>query len=339
MKPSMRRAATLIVLALVATVAVPIVLGGRDALAHTLTLPPRAYAVLVAVIATSWLARAAKLQLLMRRVGVGARPAHTFAMSLAIDFAFVSTPAGLGGYAAGIYYLRRAGASSAAATAVMAADQVLDLAFFALVLPLAGVALLWSDLPIALASVAFATGAAMLGVGTIGWLARGRVARWLGADNAVVRRWPALRRRQHSLQGYLAATSGNVRLLLAGGARPAAALAALTALQWLTRYGVLWVALWLLGERVPFALTLLVQALVLHAALWTGVPSGGGAAEIGLTAALAAWVPATTMATALLLWRLVTFELCLVAGLVAVLALVQRRLPEVALGAEPMREG
>ena len=39
-----------------------------------------------------------------------------FAMSLAIDFAFVSTPGGLGGYAASMYCARRAGISMSAAT-------------------------------------------------------------------------------------------------------------------------------------------------------------------------------------------------------------------------------
>ena len=88
---------------------------------------------------------------------------------------------------------------------------------------------------------------------------------------------------------------------------------------------MLWFALELLGQHVPFALTLLLQSLILHAALWTGVPSGGGSAELGLTAALTAWVPATAMATALLLWRLATFDLCLVAGLAAVVILAHWR--------------
>jgi uncharacterized membrane protein YbhN (UPF0104 family) len=95
-------------------------------------------------------------------------------------------------------------------------------------------------------------------------------------------------------------------------------LIATTAVQWLTRYGVLWAALALLGHTVPFALTLLSQSLILHAALWTGVPSGGGGAELGLSAALIAMVPASAIATALILWRLATFHLCLVAGALAI---------------------
>jgi uncharacterized membrane protein YbhN (UPF0104 family) len=112
--------------------------------------------------------------------------------------------------------------------------------------------------------------------------------------------------------------------LLAGGPAFLGGVFALTALQWLTRYGVLWLVLALLGYRVSFALILLLQSLVLHAALWTGVPAGGGGAELGLSATLAAWVPATSIATALLLWRMATLYVCLVAGAVAIAALARR---------------
>jgi len=74
-----------------------------------------------------------------------------------------------------------------------------------------------------------------------------------------------------------------------------------------------------------FALTLLLQALVLHAAMWTGVPAGGGGAELGLTAALTSWVPASSIATALLLWRVATLYICLIAGAIAIAWLSRHR--------------
>jgi len=321
--PGLRHARLLIVAAVLAALAVPIVLGGRDALLRTLNFPLRGYLVLFAVIAASWLARALKLWLLLRRLGLRPGLAHLFVISLAIDLAYISTPAGVGGYAASIYYLRRTGASVSGATTVTAADQILDLAFFTLVLPLAGVSLLWSELPQALAILAFATGATMLAIGLGVLLARRHIVRWMLADNALVRRWPALRRRQHILHEFLVSLGANTRVLVSGGPRVAAAIAALTAAQWVMKYGVLWVTLALLGHPVSFALTLLLQALILHAAMWTGVPAGGGGAELGLTAALAPWVVATDTATALLLWRLATFELCLVSGVAAALVLAR----------------
>ncbi len=319
-----RRAGLLIVVAVLATLAVPILLGGRDVLLQTLNFSPRSYAALVALIATSWIARAWKFHLLLQRIGVCPGFARTLAMSLAIDFAFISTPAGVGGYAASIYYVRRSGASTSAATTVTAVDQLLDLVFFALILPIAGLSLLWSELPTALATLAFATSASMIAIGVGALLMRHGLVRWLLGENLFVRRWPASRRQQHVLQKFFASLHADVHLLMSSGLRGAIAIGALTALQWVTRYGILWAVLVLLGHRVSFALILLLQSLILHAALWTGVPSGGGSAEVGLSAALAAWVPATSMATALLLWRLVTFDVCLIVGIAAVALLAHR---------------
>jgi len=323
----LRRAALLMALAVFATMLVPLVVGGRQALAQALDFPLRGHLALCALVVANWCARSLKLQLLLQRLDLRLRLERVLAMSLAIDFAFITTPAGLGGYAAGIFYLRRAGASTSAAATAIAADQVLDFAFFAIALPLAGMSLLWTDLSPGLALVAFSTGAGLLACGGLAWIARRRLTRWLLGDNALVRRWPSLRRRQHLLHGFLAGVGANVRLLRSGGGAATLAIASFTALQWLTRYGVLWFALVLLGQHVPFALALLLQSLILHAALWTGVPSGGGSAELGLTAALTAWVPATAMASALLLWRVATFDLCLLAGLVAVAWLAHRRQP------------
>jgi uncharacterized membrane protein YbhN (UPF0104 family) len=106
---------------------------------------------------------------------------------------------------------------------------------------------------------------------------------------------------------------------------------------------VLWLALLLLGHQVPFAITLLLQSLVLHAALWTGVPAGGGGAELGLSATLAAWVPATSIATALLLWRIATLYSCLAVGAVAIAILARRPGAQTAkvhiVHAAPVKEG
>ncbi len=321
----LRRAGTLIALAVLATLVVPIFLGGGGAIEQVMNFPAHSFAALVLLLATSWIARAWKLQVLLHRIGTRQSFVRTFLMSLAIDFAFISTPAGVGGYAASIFYVRRSGASSSAATTVTAVDQLLDLAFFALILPLAGLSLLWSELPTALAVLAFSTSALMIAAGTVAFFMRHALVRWLLGENLLVRRRPALRRYQDSLQEFLLSLTADVRLLMSGGIRGALGVCALTALQWVTRYGILWAVLLLLGHRVSYALTLLLQSLILHAALWTGVPSGAGGAEVGLSAALAAWVPATSMATALLLWRLVTLDVCLAVGILAVVWLAHRR--------------
>jgi uncharacterized protein (TIRG00374 family) len=319
-----RHAGLLIAIALVATLAVPIVLGGDDALWQTLHFSVAGYLAILAVIVVSWLARAVKLHLLLHRLNVHPRFARTLAISLATDFAFISTPGGVGGYAASVYYLRRAGTSVSAAATITAADQGLDLLFFVVVLPLAGIALMWSDLPETLAILGFASSACMIALALGALLARRKLWAWLFGANAISARWPRLRQKQQALREFLVSLRSNAGLLLTGGPAFLCGVFALTALQWLTRYGVLWLVLILLGYRVSFALILLLQSLVLHAALWTGVPAGGGGAELGLSATLAAWVPATSIATALLLWRMATLYICLAAGAVAIAALARR---------------
>jgi len=319
----MRRAGPLIAAALAASVAVPILLGGREALWQALDLPAQGYLVLFGVIAVAWFTRALKVQLLLQRLGVHAGFGQVFAISLATDFGFISTPGGVGGYAASVFYLRRAGASVNGAAAITAADQLLDWAFFALALPVAGLSLMNAGLPDALAVLAFGTSALMIALALAALVARRRVAAWLFGDNAFARRWPRLRHRLDQLRAFSLDMKKNAGVLLAAGPGFLGVMLALSGLQWLARYGVLWVALLLLGHPVSFALTLLLQSLVLHAAMWTGVPSGGGGAEIGLGAALAAWVPATGIATALLLWRVATMYLCLAAGAIAIAVLAR----------------
>jgi glycosyltransferase 2 family protein len=337
----MRRAGPLIAVALAATLAVPILLGGRDALWQALDFSTQGYLILLAVIALSWFTRALKVSLMLHRLGVRASYAQVFGISLATDFAFISTPAGIGGYAASMFYLRRAGASMSGAGAITAADQVLDWTFFAVALPIAGFALLGANVPEALALLAFGTSAFMVALAIAALIARRRLAAWLFGDNFFSRRWPRVRRRLHQLREFTANLRSNAGVLLAGGPGFLCSVFALAMLQWLSRYGVLWVALLLLGHPVSYALTLLLQALVLHAAMWTGMPSGGGGAELGLSAALGSWVPATSMATALLLWRMATLYLCLIAGAIAIALLARQSTPAAAsnVSADTIEEG
>ena len=320
-----RAGAVLLIAALGATLAVPILLGGKAALAAVIDFPIHGYLALLAVIATSWLARATKFRLLLHRLGVRTGFAHVVAISLATDVAFMATPAGVGGYAACVYYLRRAGASVSGAATVTAADQGLDVAFFALALPLAGFALFGAHLPETWAVVAFGSGALSLALALVALLARRHLSAWLFEPKGLGGLWPWWQRHQQAVHGFCTNLLDNARMLATGGPAFLAAVFALTTLQWLARYGVLWLALALLGHRVSFALTLLLQAIVLNAAQWTGLPAGGGSAEIGLSASLAAWVPATDIAAALLLWRMATLYATLVAGLGAIGWLARRR--------------
>jgi uncharacterized protein (TIRG00374 family) len=321
----MRRAGPLLIaLALFGAALVPLLLGGKSTLFALAHIPLATYFGITAVAVFGWLARAAKLGLLMRRMDLRTVPARIGAISLATEFAFLATPGGIGGYAAGIHYARGVGASLAVAGSITAADQLLDLIFFAVALPLALLALAQATLPGDLREAALCS-SALLFFALIGAACTHRaLGRWLLAANGPLSRLPFVRRHLDSLREFVATCSLRLRELARGGPRFLLALAICTSVQWLVRYGLLWLILWQLGAPVSYALLLLLQGIVLHAAGWTGVPSGGGGADLGLAATLAPLVPAAGIATALLLWRFATLYLPLAAGFVAVLALRRR---------------
>jgi uncharacterized protein (TIRG00374 family) len=252
---------------------------------------------------------------------------HLLGISLATDFAFLSTPAGVGGYAASLYYLRRAGTSAASAATITAADQGLDVLFFVLALPIAGLSLIHAVAPNKLSTLALTTSAliAVLAVGAL--LARRILAKGLLEPNALSSRWPRVRTIQLAVRGFLAKLRTDAQLILKAGPAFFFGIVALTTLQQMTRYGILWLTLLILGHPVSFVLIFLLQVLVLQAALWTGIPAGGGAAEIGLSSTLGMWVPNIGLATALLIWRAATLYACLIAGAIAIALLARRSGP------------
>jgi uncharacterized protein (TIRG00374 family) len=313
----------LLAAALIATIAIPFLLGGRNTLSAAADITPGGYAGLLGLILASWLARALKLHLLLHRLKISPTFARSLGISLATDLAFAATPAGVGGFIAGIYYLRRAGASTSGAATIMAMDQGVDLVFFAISVPLAALALLGSGLPPALIVTALAGAALTTTFLVTIWLSRRRISSFLAEPNAMTARWPRIKKLQHSLRGFVASSSAHVSLIFAAGPKFLSWMLALTAIQWLARYAVLWLTLLVLGHAITFALAFLLQVVVLHAALWTGIPAGGGGAELGLTATLAPWVTPADTATALIVWRAATLYTSLLAGTIAIVALAR----------------
>ncbi len=328
----------LIIAALIATVAVPALLGGKAALLATLHFSIQGYIAIFASLVASWLCRTIKLYLLLRRSNPHAGFMHVLGISLATDFAFLATPAGIGGYAAGLYYLRRAGTSASGAAAIVAADQGFDALFFVVALPLAGLCLAGSAVQSGLGKAAFITTALIVTLVLGALITRRKLAEWLFTPNALSRFWPRLLSMQLALREFFRKLRTDGRALLAAGPAFLFGIFVLTAFQQLTRYGILWLALLFLGHRVSFLTTFLLQVLVLQAAVWTGIPAGGGAAEIGLSATLGGWVPNASLATALLLWRVATLYICLLAGAVAMAWLARRPTPGISASCEADRQ-
>ncbi|MGF6240107.1 uncharacterized protein (TIRG00374 family) [Paraburkholderia sp. GAS38] len=323
-----RHAATLLaVLGVGLAMGAPFILGAHAVLAGLRSVSVQIFAVLAASAALSAAAKAGKLHLMQTALGLKLRFARTFTVTVVTDFAFLVSPLGAAGYGVNMGLLQRAGASWALATTVVGADQALDLTFFAIAVPISFLLALGPltqvtpNFPLP-AIVGTLAGLALL-AGVL-WLCRrpaaaaldaaGRRIVWLRAWRA---RWT--RFRQSVRQQWV--------LLLTGGRGRLAALLLLTTLQWLLRYSALWFILHELGYRLPLGFVLAVQAVVLHAALWTGVPAGGGGGDLALAAAFAPWVPRAAMATALVLWRFATLYCPLLLGALGFIALAWRRRP------------
>jgi uncharacterized protein (TIRG00374 family) len=308
-----RRTRLLVALAVLATIAVPILIGGVGVTGSVLRLSLAGDISIVGLMSVNWLARTLKLLCLSRRVGLRARFGPMLAVSLAADFGFMATPAGVGGYAASIHFLRRIGASASSAAAITAADQLLDVLFFVTAVPVAAIALSWTVMP------------HMMSAGLPGMLIVGSVLAML---LIVAYRW-ALRggrrcpTRLHqgaiALRDFAKAARSDLRLLLTGGFVFSFGILCLTVLQQVSRYAVLSLVFALLGYRIPLAIAFVLQTLVVQAASWTGIPAGGGAAEIGLSASFAQWIPSAPLASALFIWRIATLYLGLIVGGLAIL--------------------
>jgi uncharacterized protein (TIRG00374 family) len=304
---------------------VPFILGSHALLAGLRTVPVEVFLVLAASAAVSALAKAGKLQLMQTTLGLRIPFMRTFAITLVTDFAFLVSPLGAAGYGVNIGLLQRAGASWAIATTVVGADQALDLTFFGVAVPIAllfSIGALAHLLPmVSLSTVATTLAGLTILMGAL-WMCRGYLARALGAAGHLV---PWLRVRRSRWDTFRHSVHQQWRLLITGPRDRFVALLLLTTLQWLLRYSALWFILLELGYRLPLGFVLAVQAVVLHAALWTGVPAGGGGGDLALAAAFAAWVPRAALATALVLWRFATLYCPLMLGAVGFLALAWRR--------------
>jgi uncharacterized membrane protein YbhN (UPF0104 family) len=277
---------------------------------------------LAAVAVLSAVAKAGKLQILLRGLGQRPRFGHMVAITLVTDFAFLVSPAGAAGYGVNLVLLRRAGVAWSMAATVVGADQALDLLFFVVTVPIAAAFALrplLHGLPhFAVGPGELAVPGAALLVGALLWAARRQL---LSALRALVAAVPWLRARRIRLGTFRAEVGAQMAVLLRAPPAWRCALLLLTAVQWLLRYGALWFILLELGHRLSFGFVLVLQAVILHLAIWTGVPAGGGSADFGLAAAAAPWVARPAMATALLLWRCATLYGPLLLGVLGLAAL------------------
>lgn len=268
-----------------------------------------------AMVALAWACNGTRTWLLAPVVARRIRWREALGITLSVEFALAATPGGIGGVPVRIALSRRLGIPAEASLAIVAADVAADVLFFSLLWPFA--------------AVAMAALLARSGLGARlaeGWEAAHPLA-WLAEFMALavltalltVRAWRRRRPggRLEKLAGAARRTAGNIaRFWRLGKARFAASVA-VAAVQWTCRYGVLPLTFYALGVEVPILPTMLLQGCLFLISLLVVMPGGGGSVELLSGVVLPLFAPAAVVGPALLIWRVSTYHLYVLAGGVA----------------------
>jgi uncharacterized protein (TIRG00374 family) len=152
------------------------------------------------------------------------------------------------------------------------------------------------------------------------WRYENAIIRWLGGQ--LQRVGPA---RRHRLPARLRLARRMTRRVLSDSVHSSAwllrerrgslaAVFVLAAIQWSCRYGVLPLLLVAYGcHRNPLPL-LVLQGLIMVFSVVAVMPGGGGSVEVVSAFLLRGFVPLSAVGMVLLLWRLFTYHLYLLAG-------------------------
>jgi uncharacterized protein (TIRG00374 family) len=308
----MNRGLWLLACALLAAALVPLLLGGDGLLQRLLAFPGGLLLAMLGMIFVCWNLNALRLRLLLGRHRLGQRRA--LGTIMATEFAICATPGGAGGPLTLMALLLRQGVPAAKGTAVYAVDQLSDLLVFACaLLGILGYAL--SHAFDARIGWLLGLSAAALTVVLLAVVLLGRCHRAvLRFNGRLLRRCRVSARRRWRWARKLLRFRNALRDSLARPRRVLAAVLLLTAMHWILRYSVLYLALNGLGQSVPWAWTFLVQMLALTAGQLSLLPGGAGGAELASVALLTPMVGKPTAAAAILIWRAVTYYFYLIAG-------------------------
>jgi uncharacterized protein (TIRG00374 family) len=320
------KGAAWLLIALLAAVLVPLLLGDSETVQRLRGFPPGLLLCMFGMVLLGWVLNALRMRLLLGNDVGDISPLKSLGVVMATEFAICATPGGSGGPLAMMALLSRNGVRPAKSSAVFATDQLSDLLFF--LCALLGVLFyaLFHRLSQRLESMLGVSAALILG-GLCLCLGLGRyyrpiirfngyVLKRLGSKAFTRRRWA---RKLLHFRNALVDTLKMPRQKLLK-------VFLLTCLHWALRYSVLYLALHGLGAEVQWAWSFLVQILSLSAGQLSLLPGGAGAAELTSAALLAPMVGSSTAAAAIVIWRLVTYYFYLIVGGPVFLLLVGRPL-------------
>ena len=286
-----------------------------------LTNFPRKGAVfLLGMAATAWICNGLRTWILSRIVGHPIRALKAIGITLSMEFAIAATPAGIGGMVTRLALQKQQGMSFRKSASLMSADWIADLLFFLLLAPF-GCWQLSSLLPWQQAQL-LPSGLWKL-LSTLCCLLLLTFVALCSQRKHIVFCFPARFRQRmrhlrmqilHSCCSYINEVRSTFALILCNHRLEYLAVLGLATLQWICRYGILWVILTLLGSQVNPFVIMLIQGSLFMLGMFLVAPGGGGSVEILTSLILAPMVGVTNAAIAVVIWRCFTYYAYLIAG-------------------------
>jgi glycosyltransferase 2 family protein len=256
----------------------------------------------------AWLCNAGRTWLLSRVLGVKLGFGQALSVTLSTEFGNAATPGGLGGIAIRTYLQHRLGLSASQTASMLAADVALDGVFFGT---------LWLLAAAEVQRLLRRTGMYQeIGHATEGrglWLAAGLAAVVALALLLLQRRFASRPLWARVTRG-VANTRRHLAKLAAVGKGPLALCLLLATVQGCCRYGVLPVALHALGVNVVALPLMALQGALFFIGMLVVLPGGGGSIEVLSGVLLPLFAPLATVGPAVVIWRLFTYHLYVVAG-------------------------
>lgn len=283
---------------------------------------------LLSLVCGSWFCSGTRLWVLSRAMGGRMSLYQALVTGLAAEFGVAATPGGVGGTVIRLVFMKRSGLSLTVGASILTADAVLDVSFFVLLIPFAVIVMggdpSWDVVVDKLRSMPFAAlaMAVVLFVLMLVLLLKkgGSWARWLedNLENVAI----AHKRRLASRLRYARWKSRNAfirvfrttRFLFQQHSLSLGIALALTAIQWLCRYGILPVVLGTFVTDVSYIPLIVVQGLLLVVSFVILLPGGGGAVDVITTLMLEQFVLPSVAGIIQIICRIFTYHLYLLAG-------------------------
>lgn len=296
-------------------IALPLWLGGKPAIERLVSVRLDSLWLLAAIIPLRWFCLAERYYVTLGHCGHRLSRRHLATIILAGDFLGENTPAASGAIAANLYFLKQAGV--AVTTSLAAGTQILMLDGIAIVGILGGCLIWLTGVP----SLAVLLGGSLLillfSVGC--WLLLKQPYRLITLSRHHLCRRLLPRR---FLVPLHANASRLYEQLWHVDQLPFGMLTYITLLSfvnWGLRLSLLFIALWAVGTSpasapISWATTVLVQTSGALAGFFTLLPGGFPSADVSIAALLQLTQPVAIIAPALILWRLSTYYLSVLAG-------------------------